>query len=108
MGYIVNDPDGEVTARGLLVKLVEDRLQHRWGKLLRGEAIAAGDDSRLACQRGNAFRPCLTERGHYIEVEWVPGSSWLLSPVQHSKAASAARQGRQERGKREGTIKADL
>ncbi len=108
MGHVVYDSDREVTAGSFLVELVEDCLHHRRSKLLRREAIAAGDDSRFSCQGGNAFGPRLAERSHDVEIEWISRSPRLLGSIQHGETASAPRQCCQERGGRERTIKAYL
>ena len=50
VGDVVDDADGEAVLRLRCIDVVEHGLDHRWGEVLRAEAVPAADDEDIADQ----------------------------------------------------------
>lgn len=83
-GIVGFDADREAGLRIHLRQLVEDRLRHGWGELLRAKAVPAADDQfgeDRWCQVLRA-EPYLRQHGHHVLQERFAYSAWLLCSVQ--------------------------
>jgi hypothetical protein len=117
MRDVVDDSDGEaasrrcVTVRGVAVaglarQLVEDGAHHRGREFLGREAVASADHARH--RRERAVLHGLRERRAHVLVQRLAERAGLLGAIEHRDRLRAARQRREERGRGEGPVEADL
>ena len=104
VGDVVVDTDGEGMLRLGLFQLVQHRLDHARGELLRGQAIAAP-----------SYRYALGESlgmarhgGLHVLVQGLAIGAGFLATIQHRHAPHRGRQGRQQGLRREGAEQAHL
>ena len=108
MGDVVHDADREVVLRGALAELVEDRLHHGGRELLRGEAVAPGDDDGVLRETALSLALRLREARHDVHVERVADGARLLRPVEDGDRLHALRKRREEGRDVERAVEADL
>ena len=85
--HVVLDAHGEVLPRGVLGRLVENRLDHRRREFLRREPVTAADHPRRSAG------PALGQRGHHVQVERLAQGARLLRPVEHGQRLDGFRHG---------------
>ena len=103
---VVADPDGETVLRLGLAHLVEGRLDHRRGKVLRPDPVAAADHTRHAralCAGGG-----LREGGDDVEIERLPWGARLLAPLEYGHGTDRRRDRGEEIRRGERPIQAHL
>jgi hypothetical protein len=92
----------------VLGRLVEDRLDHRRGELLRRQAVAPANDPRRLRELGQAARLGLGQRADHVEVERLAHGARLLGAVEHDDVARRLGEGADEMFQREGAVEPDL
>ena len=108
MGHIVGNADCEVRLGLVLVKLVEDSLDHGGGKFLGRQPIASTDDHRVRGGGTLSGGLGLGQRRDNVHVEGFAKCTLLFCPVKHGDGANGRRQGGDETVQREGPEEADL
>ena len=88
-------------------ELREDRLDHRRGHLLRGEAVAPADHPRRRRERRGVAVHRLGQGGHDLEVQRLADRARLLGPVEDRDGPDGRRQGGQDLLGRERLEQAD-
>ena len=104
--HVVVDADREAGARPLGAQLGEDAGDHRRGQLLGGEPVAAADDAGHGLAGAGGER--LREPAQHVEEERFAEGARFLGAIQHGDAARARRDGREQLGRRERAIEAQL
>jgi hypothetical protein len=91
---------------GLARQLVEDGAHHRGREFLGREAVASADHARH--RRERAVLHGLRERRAHVLVQRLAERAGLLGAIEHRDRLHAARHRREERGRGEGPVEADL
>ncbi len=99
---VVVDADGEVALRAGGRQLVEHRLQHRWGHLLGGQAVATPRDPWHHRERRRVAVHRFGQRGEHRQVQRFADGARLLGAIEHRDRAHRRRQRRDHRFAREG------
>ena len=85
---VVVDADREMTLRPRRSELFEDRLDHRWRHLLRGQAVSTADGrSRRRRERGVIAVHRFGQGRDDLQVERLADSARLFRPVEHRDGA---------------------
>ena len=97
---VVVDADGEPASWRIRSQLVEDRLHHRRGELLRSEAVPTADHTDVVCDRPRRATVTTSWKQRFTD------RARFLGPVEHGDRSHARRQRAEEDIDRERTEQA--